>query len=727
VVHAQDRLWQMELTRRVALGRVAEVAGGDGIAVDRFIRRLGLHRVAAAEARIASGVVRRMLDAYAAGVNTIIRSARRLPLEFRLLHVKPEPWEPEHTLAAAKLMALGLSLNWDIELQRLDLLRAIGPERAAKLDIVYPESHPSILAEAAASPSPPGSEPLAELYGEAARWLPSMGGASNSWVVAPGRSATGRPILCNDPHLTPGVPSVWYAAHVSAGTDFASTGVTMPGLPFVLIGHNRRIAWGMSSSFADCQDLVLEEFDSPAAQRYRTERGLEATRVIREIIHVRDASDAVEEVVVTRHGPIVERLQDPAATVWRGLALQWTALTPGGAMESMLRLQRAEDWGDFRAALAPLDAPSQSVVYADVDGHIGYALSGRVPLRRGAPSRVPQPGWNGAALWRGFIPPDELPAILDPPDQMVVTANNRVAGGDYPHHISDDYMNGYRALRIRELLGADEHHDLTSMARLQMDVLCPPAVTVARLLAEHRCEPGPAETLRSRLAAWDGMMDPASAEPAHYEAFMHRLTEHALRPLCGDAWEIVAGIDRSHPVLEYPGALIGRLTPELIRRWEANDVSLFDGEATWDGVVTAALADAAADIRASGRRPWGELHALPLEHPFSRRRRWLRFLLNPGAVRIGGNADTVLATAHLPRHPYRTRLFAPSWRMVVDVGDWDASGGIHLPGQSGQPGSRHYRDLRKRWQRNRQFPLYWSEAQVRRHTRSRLTLLPRNR
>ena len=729
MVHAQDRLWQMEVTRRVALGRVAEFAGPEGVGVDRFVRRLGLHRVAAAEARTASGEVARMLESYAAGVNAVINSGRPLPVEFRLLRMHPEPWSPLHSFAAAKLLALGLSLNWDMESQRFDLLRAIGPERAAKLDIVYPQGSPVILGEAAAGAEGQRRDGILALFAEAARWVPTLAGASNSWVLAPSRTTTGRPILCNDPHLAPSVPSVWYVAHVKAGDDFESTGVTVPGMPFVVIGHNRRLAWGFTNSFADCQDLVIEEFDSPSAQRYRTERGFEPTRILREIIHVRDGSDVLEEVVLTRHGPVVERLEDATSNVWRGLSLQWTALTPGGVLESLLRMQRASDWQSFREAMALLDVPSQNVVYADVEGHIGYVLCGRIPKRRRKPSGLPVPGWTGDALWERFLTMEEMPAELDPGGGVIVTANNRIVGDDFPHYIATDYLNGYRARRIEQML-SDVAHSPLDMARMQLDVLCLPAVNVCRLLDTITCDVPAAEKLRIMLAAWDGRMLPDRVEPSLYESFMRHLAERALRPLCGDAWVIAAAADRANPVFEYPGNLLGRLTPELVDRWEAGDETLFEGTVTWPEVAAGALADAAAELPAALRRRrrsrWGRLHELSFDHPFSRRKP-LDLVFNAGRMRLGGNADTVMATGYMPQRPYRTRIAFPSWRQVIDVGDWDACGGVHAPGQSGQPGSPHYRNLRRRWLRNRQFPLYWSDQQLRRHTRTRLQLLPPER
>jgi penicillin amidase len=728
VVHAQDRLWQMEVTRRVATGRISELIGTDGVNIDRFVRRVGLQRVAREEELRLAPEARRMLKAYAAGVNGIAQSGRALPLEYRLLGVTPEPWEPMHSLAAFKLLALGLSMNWDTELQRLELLRAIGPEHAARLDIVYPDANPTILASTVRAAGGDTRSQLLTMFREAARWIPTAGGMSNSWVVSGDRTTTGRPILCNDPHLVPGMPSIWYAAHVQAGDDFEATGVTMPGMPFVIIGHNRRVAWGFTNSFADCQDLIIEEFDSPAADRFRTERGFEPTRRLREIIHVKNSSDVLEEVVVTRHGPVVERIEDPERSIWRGLALQWTALQPGGAAEGLLRLQRAGDWKSFKEAFTAFDAPSQNVVYADVDGHIGYLLTGRIPVRRAKPSGLPVQGWTGNAVWTRFLTIDEVPQLFDPPEHQIITANNRIAGDNFPFYIGTDYMSGYRALRIGELL-SDRVVDLPYMARAQMDLVCPPARQVVRLLGAMHCDTALAESARHRLAQWDAVMDPRRVEPTIYEAFMARLAEHSLSPVCGNAWRILAGVDLSHPIFQYPGNLVGRLTPSLIERWELGDDGLFEGLTTWAEVVTRSLDDAMTDLRArfghgSRRLMWGRVHRLQLIHAFGRRR-GLAWFFNAPSIRVGGNTDTVMATSQVPGEPFETRLAAPSWRQVIDVGKWDASGGIHLPGQSGQPGSRHYRDLSRRWRTNRQFPLYWSPQEVRRHARTRLILNPR--
>ncbi len=721
--HAQDRLWQLELNRRVASGRISEFAGPDGLVADRFMRRIGLHRIAQAEAERVEGDTKDMLTAYTAGINAVIQSSRPLPLEFRLLKLTPREWTTTDCLACFKLLALALSTNWDNELQRLDLLRQVGPVQAAKLDLIYPDANPTILTQTATDVGPHGEDSALAMFQETARWIPALGGGSNSWVVAGARSSTGRPLLCNDPHLPPAVPSPWYQAHIKVDGDFEATGVTFAGLPFVILGHNAHVAWGCTNSFADCQDLVIEDFEDASLDRYRSESGPMQAQMCREVISVKDASDEVEEVVITRHGPIVERISDPARGMWRGLALQWTALVPGDAAGSVLRVQRAQDGAGFRAAFHGFDAPAQNVIWADTNGHIGYFLCGRVPVRRRAASGLPVAGWNGDALWARLLRPEEMPAGMDPTEGFIVTANNRIVGNDFPHYIATDYMNGYRALRIGELLGESGPLTPARMAEIQMDTVCPPACTVSRLMRDLRCNTPSAERLRRLLAQWDGRMDANRIEPTVYSLFMEKLAEYSLSPLCSDAWKTVTGTNRSHPVFGYPGNLIGRLTPMLLQHWSDDDDAFFDNQTRWTEVAIRALETVAQDSR--HKRRWGKLHELPLRHPlavnFASRR-----IFNLGSIRVSGDADTVLATSHVPSEPgFETKLLAPSWRQIVDVGEWDAATAIHYPGQSGQPASRHYHDLVRRWQRNDPLPLAWSDAAVRARVKRTLTLQPR--
>ena len=719
VVHAQDRLWQMEFLRRVASGRISEFAGQEGIAVDRFMRRVGLHRVAQQEADRLSGEPKEMLEAYARGVNYVIGSKRPLPLEFRLAKLQPEPWLPTHSILGAKLLALGLSMNWDTELQRFELLRRLGPEVAAKLEIAYPDENPDILSRFGGPENSPAPEML-QLYKDAAKFLPAMTGGSNSWVVSGTKTQSGKPMLCNDPHLPPSIPSVWYAAHIDIDDDFASTGVTTPGLPFPIIGHNRDVAWGFTNSFADCQDLVIEQFEDAAATQYRTEKGIAASTVLREVIRVKGASDVVEDVVLTRHGPVVQRIDDAAAGRYAGLALQWTANAPSDVSKSSLMLQRARDWNSFREAFQGFDAPSQNVIYADREGHFGYFLCGRIPVRRRPPSGLPIPGWTGDAMWERILTMDEVPQVLDPKEGFVVTANNRIVPDGRSPYIGNDYMSGYRAARITELL-RQEKLDAQKMNEIQMDVFCIPAQQVAKLLENFSAGDKRAEKLRLSLARFDGNMVPGKREPLLYEEFMRALAECALRPLCGDDWALAAGFSLEHPVFGYPGNLVGRITPFLIEKWRTGDKSLLEKGRTWNDIVDQALAVAAG--RAPGGR-WGRRHAIPLVHQPLGTVKFVKWLFNRRGITVGGNTDTVMATSYHPAQPYRTVIFAPSWRQIMDLGDWEKSTGVHYPGQSGQPGSRHYTNLRGRWRKNRPYPLLWGGDAVRQATRKRLELVP---
>ncbi len=725
-LHGQDRLWQLELARRVAGGRLSEFAGTATVEADRFLRRVGLRRLAEEEWTSTNGDAKVMLEAYAAGVNAARRTARRLPLEFRLLRgLEPEPWTPVDSLAIVKLLGLSLSLNWDVEKQRLDVLQLLGPEKAAELDVLYPEANPTILQDTVRHLSGAKLKNARNLFQEADRWLNFGKGGSNSWVLAGGRTESGSPLLCNDPHLLPSVPSQWYGAHIQVEKDFESTGVTFPGMPFTLIGHNRNCAWGYTNSFADAQDLVVEEFDGPGYRRYRTEKGARPSKIIREIIRVRDSSDVVEDVIVTRHGPVVERIDASDRGSWKGLALQWTANPPGRNAEAMLRTQRAKDWESFRQAHAFLDAPSQNVVYADTEGHIGYFTCGRIPVRKRRPSGLPVPGWTGDALWERFLSDAEVPQLFDPPEECIITANNQIVGDGFPKYIGNDYMNGYRAKRIASLL---DRRYLTAqdMKELQLDIISLPAQESIRLLRGLTCS-GNAETVRQKLIAWDGAMDPGKEEPALFECFLRRLHEHALVPFCGDAWTAVAGFSLTHPVFGYPGNTIGRFTPYLLSLWASDDTKLFQGVTSWSQVVEHALGDAATDHQSLAKRvhskKWGRIHHLTLLHPFGER--WfLRLIFNVGPVPMPGSTDTVAASAFNPREPFATTMWAPSWRQILDPGNWDLSSGIHYPGQSGQPGSRHYRDLMKRWLRNEQLPLPWTTTNVQAAIKSTLILTP---
>ncbi len=722
-VHAQDRLWQMEFLRRVGAGRVAEFAGAEAVETDRFVRRLGLSRVVAAEAAALPVEERRMLEAYAAGVNSQIASRKKLPMEFRLVRLTPEPWLPTDSLLVIKLLSLGLSLNWEIEEQRLRFLKAVGVTRAAAIHPLYPEANPTIIASTLGA-AEGVQERILAMYQEAARWIPAAGAGSNSWVVDGTRTASGRPLLCNDPHLAPALPSPWYQLHVSAKGDFQATGVSFPGLPFVVIGHNEHVAWGFTNSFADVQDLVIEDFANPSHTQFRTEKGFVRSTVVREVIVVKGASDLVEEVVITRHGPVVARIDDVKRGVWRGLALQWTSLQPGTGAQALLAMQRASNWKSFQAAMVAFDSPSQNAVYADDAGHIGYVLAGRIPVRQGPASGLPTIGWTGQARWQRYLLPEEMPYLLDPKEHVIVTANNRVVGTAFPHYIAHDYMNGYRAKRIFQLL-ADGECTPERMADIQMDLLSLPALEAIAQLERYSWE-GPEEDVRVALVAWDGRMTADAREPLLFESFFRHFVERVLAPVCGEGWGIIAGTDLTHPLFGYPGNTLGRFTPFILSVWAEGGEQFCGQPVSWDAVARAAMRDCLAEFDFEWKKAprWGRIHAMTLSHPLVVSKPFLRFLFPQLRVDMPGGGDTVLASAFALNQPYATTIWAPSWRQVMDVGAWDMCTGVFYPGQSGEPTSRHYRDLLRYWRRNEQLPLAWSREVVETGSRRRLRLVP---
>ncbi|MDP9371824.1 MAG: penicillin acylase family protein, partial [Chloroflexota bacterium] len=515
-VHAQERLWQMELQRRTGRGQLAEIFGPVALESDRFLRTLGFGRIAEREADALAGETREAVEAYVRGVNAFIAAGgSRLPVEFTILRFRPRPWEPADVLAWGKIMALNLSGNWTTEVLRARIVAAVGVERAAELDPAYPDDHPLTIPGGVRYRPDLGADALdAE---EATR--PFAGGGdigpqgSNAWVVGGARAAGGRPLLANDPHLALQMPSLWYENHLTGG-DYEVAGTSIPGSPGVVIGHNARVAWGVTNGMNDVQDLYIERFDpaDPTGTRYEFRGAWERAEVVREEIAVRGRPAETLEVRVTRHGPVISPLIPPTgadgdgATRDQALALRWTALEPGRLLQSVLAIDRARDWASFRAALADWTVPPQNFVYADVDGHFGYALGGDLPVRARGDGRLPVPGWTGEWEWTGIIPHDELPHALDPAAGYVVTANNRIVAPEEAPHMHAEWASGYRAARIHELIGATPLHDAASFGRIHRDLRSLPGLAFAALAREGRLPAADAveRAARDALAAWDG-------------------------------------------------------------------------------------------------------------------------------------------------------------------------------------------------------------------------------
>src|SRR5439155_2133652 len=448
-VHARDRLWQMELNRRIAKGELAEILGPGALPADRFLRRLGFRRAAEAATAALDPEDAAILEAYCAGVDAYA-AGHPPPVEFTLLRLRPAPWRPEDGLAFGQFMAFTQTWNWESELIRARLIARFGPERAAEMEAGGVAA--GVAGGGGRDPVPVGAaaeafRPLAGLVGA---------GGSNNWVVSPRRSASGRALLANDPHLAPQVPGVWHAIHLAAGAEEVA-GVGLPGIPGVIIGHNRWIAWGITSGITDTSDLFIERPHPSDAARFEFDGEWETARVIEEEIRVKGEPTVVDEVVLTRHGPLLNGTLDIPAE-GAPLALKAVALEAPPIQAAVRKLNQARDWDGFLAALGNWTHPCLNIVYADVDGNIGYKMAGLVPVRAGGDGYAPVPGWESGHEWTGYIPFEDMPQAFNPPEGTFATANTRPAAPS-PHFLTRDWIDDARWRRIVELLQARKMHD----------------------------------------------------------------------------------------------------------------------------------------------------------------------------------------------------------------------------------------------------------------------------
>ncbi len=728
-VHAQDRLWQMDFQRRLVAGRLSEVMGKPTLLVDRWLCILGMRRVVDQEIPLIDDNVHLNLKAYAAGVNARIAQGR-LPVEFSLLRYRPEPWTVADTLSWAKMMSWGLSINWESEILRAQLIARLGPEQAAELEPDYFDRWPRIV--------PPGVDyagvgSVALERAEAAREFvgpPAQAGlGSNNWVLAGSRTATGAPLLANDIHLPLSLPCIWYENHLIGG-DLNVTGITFPGIPGVVSGHNGHVAWGFTNGFADVQDLYMERLRRADDGRVQYEfkgEWLDA-EVIREPVHVRGGETVVQEVVVTRHGPIVNDLA-PDLAGGQPLALRWTSLEPDTMIHALVGMNRARNCLEFREALRQWTAPIQNMVYADIEGNIAYSFPGKIPIRAKGDGRVPVPGWTGEYEWTGYVPFEALPHLYNPPQGYIATANNRVVDDDYPHFISREFSMGDRVQRIVELIEAQDEIDTAYIKRMHFDLFSPSARIVAGYLGRLEVDDPELAPVVEMMRRWDGELAFDSPAAAVYQVFVRRMIYVALSDKLGDLTVRYAGKGPTPQLAE--GSLFGSRALEWLQKTLAEPEShWFDvgGGETRDDVMRLALRETVDFLKAElGPKiddwAWGKLHTLTYTHTLGRVKPLDR-LFNRGPYPLGGDGTTVWATGASRHDLSSERIIGPPFRFIADLGDLRNSLGLLTPGQSGQPGSRHYDDQVQAWFSGQYHPMLYAREDVEREAKAVLRLLP---
>lgn len=724
--HVQDRWFQMELNRRIGSGTLSEVLGPLTVEADRFLRRMMLRRTAEREVEAMEPEERRVVEAYCRGVNQAMAAmGSRIPLEFKLLGIKPTPWTPVDSLCWAKVMALNLCTNWDVELFRYRLIQKVGLEEAMRLEMRYPHGGTVVVPPGALHDSDAAAAELQKLFNDAAQFLPlGLPGASNNWVVSGERTKSGKPMLANDPHLLLQVPNIWYEVHLVA-EDVDVYGVSLPGDPGVVIGHTRHAAWGFTNSNADVQDLYLEKFHPDDPKQVEWKGQFEPVQLLREVIKVKGQDDVIEELRVTRHGPVIAGGQKKGEL---GIAMKWAAHEPGHLFSAVLQMNRAQSAQDIKDALKKWHTPSQNVVFADDQGNIGYVMAGVVPIRAKGSGLTPVPGWTGEYEWIGWVPFEELPQAWNPESGYVATANNAVVDRSYKHHITWDYMNGYRAGRIEELILSKPKLDADDFRQIQMDVFTRPGLAFAQACRGLRVADNTQQLALEYLQKWDGHARANSVGAAVYEAMMLFVLERALRPRLGrELFDDIMG-KAAHP-LAPAGLVAGRYTGYLLEAMQRQDpywLQASPGYASWEQLLLGALKDA-CDLLAKQlgddvqRWEWGRLHQLHMRHPLGRVK-VLAPLFNGPSVPMGGDSDSPLQTAYAAHAPFGVDAWAPSWRQVVDFADVKKTRSVHASGQSGHRGSPHYLDQFELWHAGRYHEQWLDRAEIEANLEGRIEL-----
>jgi penicillin amidase len=649
-VTAQDRLWQMEALRRYSAGELAEIIGPSGVESDRESRVLRLSRLAEAHSRSLPPDDHKWAAAYARGVNHFIDTHRdNLPLEFTLLNFDPRPWTIADSVVIGLHMFRDLTTSWQSDLTRAAFLS--GPNRQLAAELFPPRTGLEFQ---------PGS---------------------NAWVISGKHTASGKPILANDPHVQWNLPSPWYMVHLQA-PGLNVTGVSLTGAPAIIIGHNDRIAWGVTNLQFDVQDLYVERLD-PRTGRYLFRGQLEQAAVERELIRVK-GGDPVEIVNhVTRHGPVL------SATRNESIALRWTAAEPGLFQIPFVQIDSARNWEDFRAALRRFSGPGQNFIYADVDGNIGYQVAGALPVRRGFDGNVPVDGSSGNFEWDGFVPFEDLPSAFNPPEGRIISSNQNPFPTDWKYSVNGNFDPGYRAQQVRALLQAHEGWKPQDMLTIQKDVYSPFLRSLAHTIGAAADAKKPSDqTVRDAvelLRSWNGQVELGLSAP-----MIAVLTYQQLR------LALVNRLGVKNVAYEAPFAyaVVDRLTREQPKQWFSD----------WDAEILTALGKALEEGRRLqgrdvGRWAYGAFMGLELKNPVISQIPVVGNWFDIGPVPMSGSSTTVKQT---------TRRLGPSMRFVADLSDWNNSLNNLTLGESGQVLSRHYKDQWTAWWVGKSYPMQWS-------------------
>lgn len=719
-VHAQDRLWQMEITRRVSRGKLSEFIGKDALDVDRLSRTLGFERVAKQDLELYDAEKQNLVQRYCDGINAFIHhKGYKSPLEFNLTKLKATDWEIIDVLSITRLLNAQMTWGWYDELVRAKLLDAVGEGILAELDNSYLQNTITL---------PNGIEfnqlNIDDKFKKPNNFMPDISG-SNAWCISGEKTDTGKPYLCNDPHLAVTNPNIWYEVHLEC-PELQVTGVSVPGLPLVPIGHNAKIGWGITLAFIDLEDLVIEQFTDDTLEKYRYKDEELDTEIIVEEIKVKGQPTHKEKIYITRHGVIVS---DAIGYTSEYLALQSMALKPSESLWGWVGINKAQNWSDFKEGVSYLESPGLNIVYSDVDGNIGYYNSGKMPIKTKEQSSFPTPGWKGEGDWTDFVPFDEMPHVLNPKNGYVVTCNNKIVGDDFPYFMGDIYMNGFRAERLESMLNSKGKVGVQDFIEMQMDVTSIPGKALAKHYVGIEFKEEKFNTLKAIFIDWDGVLSADSIGGCLYKVVKQKLVKLLYDAVIKEEDLVAELLGRGYnSALSVSNTFLGHNTSNLLDLLDKGEDSLCIQEygnkkrLLKDG-FKAAVAFLEKKLGKDYKQwQWGKLHQMEIPHALSVQKP-LDKVFGLGPYTIPGDTDTPLQTYPVDASKFDGEIVTASYRQIIDFSNFDNSICITPGGQSGNLASEFYASQIPDWLEGKFHPMCWSRAQVEKHKKYQLELI----
>ena len=725
-VHAQDRLWQMELNRRTARGQLSEIFGEIALDTDRAVRVFGFERTGMIDWENATPEIKTMINSYIKGVNSFLReNPDKLPVEFSLIKHKPREWTVEDVVSLARFMAWSLSHSWYAELIRAEIIDKIGEEMASYLEIHYPEENALILPKGVEFREYNKDGVLEKTKGP----FLSRSLGSNSLVVSGEYTVSGKPLVAHDVHLALATPELWYEVHHSS-PSFNSYGVSIPGLPLILIGQNDYFVWCMTLAYTDAADVYVEKIDFKN-MTYEFEGESKPLEVIEEIIKIKDRPNHVEQVLLTHHGPIISDIVDEVKG--KVLSVSDMALRPANILTAWYMLNKGKNWNDFVNAIKEMRAPQLNVSYADIYGNIGYWVSGVVPIRKKGDGRLPVPGWTGEYEWQGEVPFEEMPHALNPEQGFIVTANNKIVGDDYPYYLGSVWMNGYRAERITQLvkekIEKGEKLSIEDGNRIMRDVYSIPGKKFAKIIEELQTQDKEILQVQNILREWNGFMEPEQIGPTVYQVVRYFVTREILEPKLGKKLADKIMGSGYHPVLLAANEFQGHDITVILRLLQNTGNDWIKSEEERNEILIRGIKKAVKWLRKNlGKNvknwAYGNIHKAIYEHAFSLTPP-MDVVFNPKPIPIRGGNDTPFQTAYDPTDPFHNKLWSPSFRIVADLSNLKNTKSTTALGQVGLLGHKHYDDKAIPWASGEYHSSYLDYEELLENKEAELILKPK--